>query len=85
MGVVDLDGGGFRALGRTRAWCWQQSSMLHWLPSPHASGHVADRGPAPETPLIIHNDRLDPGEEPERPSERGWRISRARPPASWRS
>ena len=72
VGVVDLEGGGFRALGRTRAWCWQQSSMLHWLPSPHASGHVADRGPAPETPWIIHNDRLDPGEQPERPSEHGW-------------
>ena len=73
VGVVDLAGDGrFRPLGRARAWCWQQSTMLHWLSVPHATGHVAARHPLPETPYIIHNDRLAPGEEPERPSVRGW-------------
>ena len=55
-----------------RAWCWQQSTMLHWLPVPHATGHIAACNPQPETPYIIHNDRLAPGEQPERPSARGW-------------
>ena len=73
VGVVDLAGDGrFRPLGRTRAWCWQQSTMLHWLPVPHATGHVAARHPQPGTPYVIHNDRLAPGEEPERPSAHGW-------------
>jgi hypothetical protein len=46
--------------------------MLHWLPVPHATGHAAERDRSPDTPYIIHNDRLDPGEEPRNPSSRGW-------------
>ena len=77
IGIIDLDrGGGWRPIGRTRAWNWQQGTMLHWLPVPHASGHAAERaaqaGRAAATPLLVHNDRLDPGEEPVRPSLRGW-------------
>jgi hypothetical protein len=77
IGVVDLqDGDRFRPIGQTRAWNWQQGAMLHWLPVPHATGHVArslaDAGRTAATPHVIHNDRLDPGEAPERPSPRGW-------------
>src|SRR5262245_57617999 len=68
IGVVDLeDGDRFRPIARTRAWNWQQGAMLHWLPVPHATGRVAqallDGGRRAATPQVIHNDRLDPGEE----------------------
>lgn len=33
VGVIDTrDGNAFRALDRTRAWNWQQGTMLQWLP-----------------------------------------------------
>jgi len=45
VGMVDLkDGNNWHPIGRTRAWCWQQGTMLQWL------GSAPDR-------LIIHNDR----------------------------
>jgi len=46
IGVVDLaQGRRFRPLAETRAWNWQQGSMLQWV------ALAADR-------LIIHNDRI---------------------------
>src|SRR5687767_5818530 len=65
VGTVDLhDGNRWRPIGRTRAWNWQQGAMLHWLPVAHASGDLARRAATPgqtaETPLLVHNDRLDP-------------------------
>lgn len=45
VGMVDLrDGNRWIPLGTTKAWCWQQGTMLQWL------------GGAPER-LVIHNDR----------------------------
>lgn len=73
VGVIDLQNGNrFRPLAQTRAWNWQQGAMLHWLPVPHTTGAVAEKNRRPSTPYIIHNDRLEPGEEPKRPSRRGW-------------
>jgi hypothetical protein len=80
IGLVDLhDGDRWQPIATTRAWNWQQGTMLHWLPVPHASGHAAQRaatavlaGRPVDTPLLVHNDRLDPGEAPEQPSARGW-------------
>jgi hypothetical protein len=47
VGVVHLqDGNRFEPLAETRAWNWQQGSMLQW--------HPAD----PET-LLVHNDRRE--------------------------
>jgi len=46
IGMVDLDEGPeFHALAETRAWNWQQGTMLQWVPS------AADR-------LIVSNDRI---------------------------
>lgn len=76
VGVLDLeDNNRFRPLGQTRAWNWQQGTMLHWLPVPHATGYVADKNRQPQTPHIIYNDRLEAGETPERPSSHGWEGS----------
>lgn len=33
VGLVDLDRGGFRAIGVSTAWSWQQGPMAQWLPS----------------------------------------------------
>jgi len=45
VGMVDLrEGNRWIPLATTKAWCWQQGTMLQWL------------GSAPER-LIIHNDR----------------------------
>lgn len=47
IGLIDLEAGnGFGPLAETRAWCWQQGSMLQWHPA------------EPEH-TIIHNDRRD--------------------------
>lgn len=32
IGVVDLETKQFREIGETTAWCWQQGTMLQWLP-----------------------------------------------------
>ena len=49
VGMVDLvEGNRFRPLAETRAWNWQQGTMLQWLET------------APER-LIIYNDRQDDG------------------------
>ena len=33
LGLIDPDGGGaFEPFASTRAWCWQQGTMLQWLP-----------------------------------------------------
>lgn len=48
IGLIDLhDGNRLREFDTTAAWCWQQGTMLQWLP------HAADR-------LVIYN-RLDDG------------------------
>jgi hypothetical protein len=44
IGMVDTNEDRWIPIAETRAWNWQQSSMLHWLPT------AADRE-------IIHNDR----------------------------
>jgi hypothetical protein len=45
VGMVDLEGAcEWRAIVETRAWCWQQGTMLQWL------GSAPDR-------LVIHNGR----------------------------
>ena len=77
VGIVDLqDGDRWRPLARTRAWNWQQGAMLHWLPVPHAGGaaarRAAGRKDGADTPLVVHNQRLDPGEVAQRPSPLGW-------------
>ncbi|MBI3970233.1 MAG: hypothetical protein HY332_02990 [Chloroflexi bacterium] len=77
IGIVDLvNAGRFRPIAQTRAWNWQQGCMLHWMPVPHATGHVASRLRSERrvaaTPTLIYNDRLDPGEQPERATPRGW-------------
>lgn len=85
IGIIDLEReDGWRSIGRTRAWNWQQGAMLHWLPVSHASGHASQRassvGRQVDTPLLVHNERLDPGEEPIRPSTRGWESFGAESP-----
>jgi hypothetical protein len=42
VGMIDLTDNKFVPLGTTKAWCWQQGTMLQWLPS------AADR-------MVIHN------------------------------
>jgi hypothetical protein len=32
IGIVDVERGGFRRIGRSRAWSWQQGPMAQWLP-----------------------------------------------------
>jgi hypothetical protein len=45
VGMVDLkEGDGWHPIAQTKAWCWQQGTMLQWL------------GSAPDQ-LIIHNNR----------------------------
>ncbi len=45
IGIIDTCGcGRFQALAATKAWCWQQGSMLQWLPGTDAQ--------------IIYNDRI---------------------------
>lgn len=49
VGMVDLkDGDKWHPIAKTKAWCWQQGTMLQWL------GSGPDR-------LIIHNDRAEDG------------------------
>jgi hypothetical protein len=49
VGMVDLkDDEKWHPLAKTKAWCWQQGTMLQWL------GSAPDR-------LIIHNDRDQDG------------------------
>ena len=49
IGIIDLTAGNkFEPLCETRAWNWQQGTMLHWLPT----------GP---DHLFIHNDRTEDG------------------------
>ena len=73
VGIIDReDDNRWRPLARTRAWNWQQGTMLHWLPVGHATGHAAQRQQPQPTPQISYNDRLEPGEAPECPSPLGW-------------
>src|SRR5688572_7836761 len=45
VGMIDLeDGDRFIPFDSTRAWCWQQGTMLQWLPA------AADR-------LVVYNQR----------------------------
>lgn len=47
VGMVDLkEGNKWHPISQTKAWCWQQGTMLQWL------GSAPDR-------LIIHNDRAE--------------------------
>lgn len=54
IGVVDLeDGNTWHPITETRAWCWQQGTMLHWLISRDETGAPI----APDRHRIIYNDR----------------------------
>ncbi|MBM4438100.1 MAG: hypothetical protein FJ029_12910, partial [Actinobacteria bacterium] len=45
LGVIDLQGRGrFEPFATTRAWCWQQGTMLQWVPNqPHRTVVFNDR------------------------------------------
>ncbi|HEV2125697.1 MAG TPA: hypothetical protein VGW38_23330, partial [Chloroflexota bacterium] len=55
-GVVDLhEGNRFQPFADTRAWNWQQGTMLHWLRAPLALSRLA--ADDPERHLVIFNAR----------------------------
>jgi hypothetical protein len=56
LGVVDLENDRrFLPFAETRAWNWQQGTMLHWLRAPLAFSPIDAGGP--DTHLAIFNER----------------------------
>ena len=46
MGIIDTSNLTFTVISRTKAWNFQQGTMMHWLPKPHET-------------KIVYNDRGD--------------------------